>query len=289
MTARLGAGNTDLGRRIRAVQDLSERILQLNADDQKLLTDWHKVQTADPTYNAALEEFRAASAANFKNPAVKRQRELAQQFQALIARCPPGQKKAGCDDRERDALAKEMGEVSKEIGAGSGAIMAIHQRMEAAEKALPGYAAFTSRRTALRNDIDRADRRGAGGASPDRTRVSDLRGALRPAASQDRGGAGAAAARRGAGRHPGRRGQELRVGRHARARRMGADRRQRAGPGRARRRLAHGARPPGAAGCRGRIRQPGRRRAALRSCPRACALSPGAWRPWPRCSRTSAT
>ena len=158
MTARLGAGNTDLGRRIRAVQDLSERILQLNADDQKLLTDWHKVQTADPTYNAALEEFRAASAANFKNPAVKRQRELAQQFQALIARCPPGQKKSGCDDRERDALAKEMGEVSKEIGAGSGAIMAIHQRMEAAEKALPGYAAFTSRRTALRNDIDRADR-----------------------------------------------------------------------------------------------------------------------------------
>ena len=140
------------------MQDLSERILQLNADDQKLLTDWHKVQTADPTYNAALEEFRAASAANFKNPAVKRQRELAQQFQALIARCPPGQKKAGCDDRERDALAKEMGEVSKEIGAGSGAIMAIHQRMEAAEKALPGYAAFTSRRTALRNDIDRADR-----------------------------------------------------------------------------------------------------------------------------------
>lgn len=158
MTARLGAGDTDLGRRIRAVQDLSERILRLNADDQRLLGDWHKVQTADPTYNAALEEFRAASAANFKNTAVRRQRELAQQFQALLQRCPPGQKKAGCDDREREALAREMGEVSKEVGQASGAIMAIHRRMEAAEKALPGYAAFTARRASLRNDIDRADR-----------------------------------------------------------------------------------------------------------------------------------
>src|SRR5262249_39284040 len=42
-------------------------------------------------------------------------------------------------------------------GAGAGAIRAIHGRMEAAEKALPGYAEFTARRAALRNDIDRSE------------------------------------------------------------------------------------------------------------------------------------
>src|SRR5262249_21465928 len=37
MSARIGASDTDLGRRVRRVQDLSERILQLSADDQRLL------------------------------------------------------------------------------------------------------------------------------------------------------------------------------------------------------------------------------------------------------------
>ena len=54
-------------------------------------------------------------------------------------------------------MAKELGELSQAMGAGAGAIMAIHARMEAAEKALPGYAAFAARRTALRNEIDRAE------------------------------------------------------------------------------------------------------------------------------------
>jgi CHAT domain-containing protein len=54
-------------------------------------------------------------------------------------------------------MAKELGELSRTIGAGAGAIMAVHRRMEAAEKALPGYTDFQARRTALRNDIDRAD------------------------------------------------------------------------------------------------------------------------------------
>ena len=51
--------------------------------------------------------------------------------------------------------------------------MAIHARMEAAEKALPGYAAFTARRTALRNDIDRAEREVA------KTRAQIVRGLSR--------------------------------------------------------------------------------------------------------------
>jgi len=159
MTARIGAGETDLGRRIRRVQDLSQRILRLNADDHKLLADWSAVQRANPAYAAALEDFRAASAASARDPNTIRQRDLARQFQDSLQRCPQGQKKAGCETSESDraGMAKELGELSKAIGAGSGAIMAIHRRMEAAEKALPGYAEFQTRRTALRTDIDRAE------------------------------------------------------------------------------------------------------------------------------------
>ncbi len=228
MTARLGAGNTDLGRRIRNVQDLSERVLRLNADDQKLLGEWYKVQMADPAYSGALEEFKAASIANFRNPAVKRQRELAQQFQALIQRCPPGQKKAGCDDREREALAKELGEVSQAAGAGAGAIMAVSRRMQAAEKALPGYAEFTARRTALRNEIDRADTAVRNARAEIVRAFPELRRALRPETPEGRRGQGPARARRGARCHPGRLGEELRVGADARARRVGRDRCRRA-------------------------------------------------------------
>jgi len=160
MTARLGARDTDLGRRIRRMQDLSERILRLNGDDQKLLADWHQVQKADKAYSAALEEFRAASAANARNPAVGRQRELAQELQAHLQRCPPGQRKAGCEaaDKERQALSAELAKASQAAAAGAGEIMAIHRRMEAAERALPGYAEFTARRTALRDDMDRTER-----------------------------------------------------------------------------------------------------------------------------------
>jgi CHAT domain-containing protein len=159
MTARLGAGETDLGRRIRRAQDLSDRVLALSADDQKLLADWSAVQRADAAYSAALDEFRAASAASARDPATIRQRDVARQFQDLLQRCPPNEKKAGCETSERDraAMAKELGELSKAIGAGAGAIMAIHRRMEAAEKALPGYAEFTARRTALRADLDRLE------------------------------------------------------------------------------------------------------------------------------------
>ena len=161
MTARIGAGETDLGRGIRKVQDLSERILRLHADDNKLLADWSATQRADPAYSALSEEFRAVSIARSRDqaPTIKRQRELVERLQALSQRCPPGPKKAGCEaaDREREAIAKELGELSKATSVGADDVMAIHKRMEAAEKLLPGYAQFTARRTALRNDIDRSE------------------------------------------------------------------------------------------------------------------------------------
>jgi CHAT domain-containing protein len=158
MSARLGAGNTPLGTQIRRLQDLSDRVLRLNGEDNKLLADWSAVQRQNPAYNAVSEEFRAASLARGKAnaPTVKRQTELVQQLTALMQRCPPGQKKPGCEASEREiqAISKELGELSKATAAGSGEIMAIHQRMEAAERALPGYAEFTARRAAVRGAID---------------------------------------------------------------------------------------------------------------------------------------
>jgi CHAT domain-containing protein/tetratricopeptide (TPR) repeat protein len=164
MTARLGTSDTDVGRRIRNLQDSTERVLALHEEDQRLLTQWYAVQVANPTYSAALAEFRAASLARSRDqaPAVKRQTELVRQLTALIERCPPGQKKAGCEtaDGERAAIGKEINELNQVTSKGAGEIMAIHARMEAAEKALPGYAQFTARRTSLRDDIDRAERDG---------------------------------------------------------------------------------------------------------------------------------
>src|SRR5215468_5110254 len=161
MTARLGAGDTDLGRSIRHVQDRAERVLQLHTDDNKLLADWSDTQRADPVYNTLLEEFRAASIARSRDqaPTAKRQKELVERLQALPQRCPTGDKKAGCEaaDQDRAAIARELGELSKVASVGADALMAVHRRMEAAEKLLPGYAQFMGRRAALRNDIDRAE------------------------------------------------------------------------------------------------------------------------------------
>lgn len=162
MTTRLGTANTDLGQRIRRVQDLSDRVLTLHNDDQKLLTEWSAVQRADPAYSTALDEFRALSIARGRDnaPVAKRQTQLVQQLTGLLQRCPPGQKKAGCEgsDRERETIGKELAELSKQAAAGTDRVMAVHRRMEAAERALPGYQAFTARRTALRNDIERTER-----------------------------------------------------------------------------------------------------------------------------------
>jgi CHAT domain-containing protein/tetratricopeptide (TPR) repeat protein len=177
MTARLGTTDTDLGQRIRSLQDSAERVLALHEEDQKLLSQWDGVQKADPAYAAAAAEFRAASIARGRDqaPAIKRQTELVQQLTTLLDRCPAGQRKAGCEtaEAERGTITKELGELNQVTAKGSGEIMAIHARMEAAEKALPGYAQFTLRRNALRESIERAERRSAderkaiSGAFPD--------------------------------------------------------------------------------------------------------------------------
>jgi len=152
MSARIGAGTSELGRRIRDVQDKSERVLALNEEDMRALAEWSQVQRANPAYAAALDEFRQASIAQSRvtQPIARQQKELIQRMQALQQRCQGKGKAQGCEryDAEMQEISRELGALSAEASKGSGAIMAIHARMETAERALPGYEAFHKRREA---------------------------------------------------------------------------------------------------------------------------------------------
>ena len=161
MSARLAAGETDLGRRIRRQQDAAERVLALHQEDTRELARWSEVQRKDSTYSALLEQFRAVSIAQHRDNAstVKRQTELVAALQEHLARCPPGHKKTGCEkaDRERIAITKELGELSSLTSKDAGSIMAIHSQMEAAEARLPGHAAFQAARKARIDEQVRLD------------------------------------------------------------------------------------------------------------------------------------
>jgi CHAT domain-containing protein len=161
MSARLGAGTTPLGQRIRRVQDVSDRILRLNGEDNALLANWSAVQRKDPRYSAVQEEFRAASLARSKiaAPVLKRQTQLVQDLRDLLERCPPGQKKPGCETSEAQikGIGDELRQLAQASAGGSDELMAIHRRLEAAEQALPGYAQFNARRAALRGELDHGE------------------------------------------------------------------------------------------------------------------------------------
>ena len=265
MTARIGAGDTDLGRRIRRVQDLSERILRLNADDQKLLTDWSAVQTRRSGLQRGCSRSSAPPAPPApRDPAVKRQRELAQQFQAPVAALPARPEEGRLRATERSAMPSPRSWAScrKDIGAGAGAIMAIHQRMEAAEKALPGYADVhgAPHRAAQRHRPRRYG--GAGGARPDRhapsrptwrspipkpLRIAEAQALLRPDEALVAILVGSGKSFVWAVTRERAEWAEIDAGAQVLAEHVAA--------------LRNGPRPAGAAGCGGRSRQPRRRRA----------------------------
>lgn len=169
MTARLGASDTELGRRVRQVQDRADRIVALNAEDMALLAGWSEVQRQNKPYSDLLEQFRARSIENSRvnAPAITRQRSLVEDLQKLLARCPPGQTKAGCEQStaEREAITRELGQLSTSTSAGAAELMAVHKQMEAAERALPGYQDFTAKRARLRAEIDTLERFVAEGRS----------------------------------------------------------------------------------------------------------------------------
>ena len=162
MSSRLAAGGSELGKRIRKQQDAAERVIALHQEDSRELARWSAVQRADPAYSAVLAEFVQASTAQNRDnaPFVKRQTELVAALQAHLAKCPPGQKKSGCEKAiaERDQITKELGELSQQTSRHAGDIMEVHRRMEAAEAKLPGHAAFTAARKARIDEQVRLER-----------------------------------------------------------------------------------------------------------------------------------
>ncbi len=150
MTARLKANDTELGRAIRSLETLADRIHALHEEDMEALAKWSKVQQADAAYRETLAAFRAASIAQAREnaPSVKRQTELVGRLQELMKRCPPSARGAGCDksENERNAIAKALGGLSAQVGQGAGGILQLSQRLQAAEQRLPGYSEFRSTR-----------------------------------------------------------------------------------------------------------------------------------------------
>ena len=161
MTARLRAGDTELGRSIRGLEALSNRVVALNEEDMKALAAWSEVQKSDPGYSKLLGAFRAASIERGRAsaPAVKRQKQLVEGLQALLARCPPAEAKPGCEDSpaRREAITKELGALSAETSKGAADITTLGRQMQAAEEVLPGYADFKVRRTARIADSQRLE------------------------------------------------------------------------------------------------------------------------------------
>ncbi len=161
MTARLKAADTELGRSIRRLETLNNRILVLHEEDMKALAAWSKVQQSDPAYRQMLEEFRAVSLASGKTnaPFIKRQRELVGELQDILKRCPPGAGKAGCEtsENDRNAIAKELGALSLEVSQGAPRINELSHRMQAEEQKLPGYREFSTSRAARLDESQRLE------------------------------------------------------------------------------------------------------------------------------------
>jgi CHAT domain-containing protein len=161
MTARLKAGDTELGGAIRRLETLNDRILALHNEDMQALAAWSKVQQADPAYRQTLEAFRAASIASGKAnaPVVKRQRELIEALQDILKRCPPSAAKPGCEtsESERNAITKELGALSQAASQGAKEINELSHRMQAEEQKLPGYAEFSASRAARIDESQRLE------------------------------------------------------------------------------------------------------------------------------------
>ena len=161
MTARLKAGETELGRSVRHLDELNERVLELHQQTMDAAAALFK--EPNPEFRQAMDAIGTAGMAQMKNIAplmkrqqelagvAKRQQELTGQLQSLMKRCPAarGPDCAG-SDRERAALMKEMSALSAQALQGVGAIdrqgmqefARIGVQIGAAIKNLPGHAEF---------------------------------------------------------------------------------------------------------------------------------------------------
>ena len=197
MTARLGAGDTALGRRIRRCRTCPTACSPCMPTTRSCSPTGTRCSAPIATYSAAAGRVPRASIARASDnaPVAKRQKELVQQLTGSLERCPPGQKKAGCEnsDRERETIGKQLAELSKAARPAPA-----HDGGPPTHGGGREGAAGLSRRsppgaTALRDDIDRAEREEREARAADRRRLPRLRRAVRPEAAGGGGGAGAAA------------------------------------------------------------------------------------------------
>jgi CHAT domain-containing protein/tetratricopeptide (TPR) repeat protein len=129
MTVRLKAGETELGRSVRHLDELNERIANLFQQDM----DGAAAMTQTQQFRQWMNTFTATDAAQMKDmaPLMKRQREaagvvkrieeLARRQRDLMKRCPtPGGPGCAGSDREHVALSREMNELSAKASQGVG-------------------------------------------------------------------------------------------------------------------------------------------------------------------------
>ncbi len=129
MTARLKAGETELGRAVRHLDELNERILELFQQDMDGAASLAKTQQ----FQQSLDALSTVGMAQMKQMApmmkrqqelasvTKRQQELAGRLQSLMKRCPtPGTPGCAESGRERASLMKEMNGLSTKASKGVG-------------------------------------------------------------------------------------------------------------------------------------------------------------------------
>lgn len=160
MTTRLKAGDTDLGRAMRELQALSDRILALHDEDVKARAAWTEVQKKDPAYSQSLDTFFKADTKR-DAPLIKRRVELMRMLRDVWSRCPLSETKPkpGCEDakREQETISTELTPLSEKIEEGTAEIADLLMRVAAAEERLPGYAEHTASRKARSNESQRLE------------------------------------------------------------------------------------------------------------------------------------
>lgn len=155
MTARLGAGSTPLARDVGQVDALSRQLTALREAASRALAQWSKTTREYPEYKAATEALQKNANARFKGgqPFMKQQILLGQEIAKLSSRCAGAQNKPGCEGAmaKLKAMTAQMAELARRMREAQGDVnksLALIQRLQAAERAIPGFREYTARRQA---------------------------------------------------------------------------------------------------------------------------------------------
>ncbi len=158
MSARLGAGRTPLARDVGEIDTLNRQLEALRTADNNSMKAWNaKLQASKPWRDAAAAMQKIGTARERAGrPYMRRQIELGQEISKISSNCNLGQRpaKAGCEGAlERvQKLSQELSELSAKMRALQGDprdVLAASQRLQAAEQAIPGYAAYKAEQTEI--------------------------------------------------------------------------------------------------------------------------------------------